>query len=277
MNKEFVLNTKKNEKLRITTYGYENLETAPCLIFVHGFKGFKDWGFWPYSGNHFAEKGFFVLTFNFSHNGVGESLIEFTELDKFANNTFSLELEELNEVIDAYLNNFFGVKNNKQIGIVGHSRGGGDSLIVSSKRKEIKAVVTWAAVANFDRYTKRQAKEWRKNGFFEVLNTRTNQMMRLNVSLLEDIEKNKEDLLNLEKAARNLNKPFLIIHGEQDLSVPIKEGEQIYNWSNKELTEFYKIKASGHTFDITHPFEGSNPKFDSVLEKTLTFFKQHLN
>lgn len=277
MNKEFVLNTKKNEKLRITTYGYENLETAPCLIFVHGFKGFKDWGFWPYSGNHFAEKGFFVLTFNFSHNGVGESLIEFTELDKFANNTFSLELEELNEVIDAYLNNFFGVKNNKQIGIVGHSRGGGDSLIVSSKRKEIKAVVTWAAVANFDRYTKRQAKEWRKNGFFEVLNTRTNQMMRLNVSLLEDIEKNKEDLLNLEKAARNLNKPFLIIHGEQDLSVPIKEGEQIYNWSNKKLTEFYKIKASGHTFDITHPFEGSNPKFDSVLEKTLTFFKQHLN
>lgn len=277
MNKEFVLNTKKNEKLRITTYGYENLEIAPCLIFVHGFKGFKDWGFWPYSGNHFAEKGFFVLTFNFSHNGVGESLIEFTELDKFANNTFSLELEELNEVIDAYLNNFFGVKNNKQIGIVGHSRGGGDSLIVSSKRKEIKAVVTWAAVANFDRYTKRQAKEWRKNGFFEVLNTRTNQMMRLNVSLLEDIEKNKEDLLNLEKAARNLNKPFLIIHGEQDLSVPIKEGEQIYNWSNKELTEFYKIKASGHTFDITHPFEGSNPKFDSVLEKTLTFFKQHLN
>jgi len=277
MNKEFVLNTKKNEKIRITTYGYENLETAPCLIFVHGFKGFKDWGFWPYSGNHFAEKGFFVLTFNFSHNGVGESLIEFTEIDKFANNTFSLELEELNEVIDAYLNNFFGVKNNKQIGIVGHSRGGGDSLIVSSKRKEIKAVVTWAAVANFDRYTKRQAKEWRKNGFFEVLNTRTNQMMRLNVSLLEDIEKNKEDLLNLEKAARNLNKPFLIIHGEQDLSVPIKEGEQIYNWSNKELTEFYKIKASGHTFDITHPFEGSNPKFDSVLEKTLTFFKQHLN
>lgn len=277
MNKEFVLNTKKNEKLRITTYGYENLEIAPCLIFVHGFKGFKDWGFWPYSGNHFAEKGFFVLTFNFSHNGVGESLIEFTELDKFANNTFSLELEELNEVIDAYLNNFFGVKNNKQIGIVGHSRGGGDSLIVSSKRKEIKAVVTWAAVANFDRYTKRQAKEWRKNGFFEVLNTRTNQMMRLNVSLLEDIEKNKEDLLNLEKAARNLNKPFLIIHGEQDLSVPIKEGEQIYNWSNKKLTEFYKIKASGHTFDITHPFEGSNPKFDSVLEKTLTFFKQHLN
>jgi pimeloyl-ACP methyl ester carboxylesterase len=101
--------------------------------------------------------------------------------------------------------------------------------------------------------------------------------MRLNVSLLEDIEQNKNDLLNLEKATTNLNKPFLIIHGEQDLSVKIDEGEQIYNWSEKELTEFYKIKAAGHTFDIVHPFEGSNPKFDSVLQKTFEFFNKHLN
>jgi pimeloyl-ACP methyl ester carboxylesterase len=277
MIKDFVLNTKKNEKIRITTYGYENLETAPCLIFVHGFKGFKDWGFWPYSGNFFAGKGFFVLSFNFSHNGIGDGVSEFTELDKFAKNTFSLELEELNEIIDAYLQNFFGERKSKKIGIIGHSRGGGDALIVSSKRNEIDAVVTWAAVANFNRYTKRQAKEWQRNGFFEVLNTRTNQMMRLNVSLLEDIEKNKTDLLNIEKAANNLNKPLLILHGEQDLTVKIEEGEQIYSWSNKKLTEFHKIKAAGHTFDITHPFEGSNSKFDSVLDKTLNFFKQHLN
>lgn len=277
MNKDFVLNTKNNNKIRITSYGYENIESAPCLIFVHGFKGFKDWGFWPYSGNFFAEKGFFVLTFNFSHNGVGDNLTEFTELDKFANNTFSLELEELNEIIDAYLNNFFGKKGNIQLGIVGHSRGGGDSLLVSSKRKEIVAVALWASVANFERYSKRQAKEWRKNGFFEVLNSRTNQMMRMNVSLLDDIEKNKDGSLNLENAARNLNKPLLIVHGEQDLSVKIEEGERIYNWSNKQLTEFHKIKATGHTFDIVHPFEGSNPKFDSVLECTLNFFNKHLN
>ena len=277
MNKDFVLNTTKNEKIRIASYGYENIESASCLIFVHGFKGFKDWGFWPYSGNYFAGKGFFVLTFNFSHNGIGDNLIEFTEPDKFAKNTFSLELEELNEILDAYLNGYFGAKSNKKIGMIGHSRGGGDSLIVSAKRREIDAVVLWASVANLNRYSERQAKEWRKNGFFEVLNSRTNQLMRLNVSLLEDIEKNKEDLLNLEKAARNLNKPLLIVHSEQDLSVPIQEGEQIYNWSNKDLTELYKIKATGHTFDITHPFKESNRKFDLVIEKTLNFFIKNLN
>lgn len=277
MNKDFVLNTKKNEKIRITSYGYENLESASCLIFVHGFKGFKDWAFWPYSGNYFAERGFFVLTFNFSHNGIGGNLTELSELDKFANNTFSLELEELNEIIDAYLNDFFGNTKNERIGIVGHSRGGGEVLIVSSLRKEINAVTTWAAVENFNRYSERQAKEWRKNGVFEVLNTRTNQMMRLNVSLLEDIENNKDDRLNIAKAVRKLNKPLLMIHGEQDLSVPLKEAENIYYWSNKDLTEFHKIEATGHTFDITHPFESSNRKFDFVLEKTLNFFNKNLN
>jgi len=277
MNKDFVLNTKKSEKIRITSYGYENLESARCLIFVHGFKGFKDWGFWPYSGNYFAEKGFFVLTFNFSHNGIGEKLTEFTELEKFANNTFSLELEELNEIIDAYLNNFFGKSINERIGIVGHSRGGGEALIVASERKEIKSVATWAAVENFNRYSERQAKEWRKNGVFEVLNSRTNQMMKLNISLLDDIEKNKGGLLNIEKAVKKLNKPLLMIHGEQDLAVPLKEAENIYNWSNKDLTEFHKIKATGHTFDVNHPFKGSNRKFDFVLVKTLNFFNKNLN
>jgi dienelactone hydrolase len=277
MNKDFVLITNKKEKIRITTYGYENLASSPCLIFVHGFKGFKDWGFWQYSGNYFADNGYFVLSFNFSHNGIGESSSEFTELDKFAKNTFSLELEELNELIDAYLNLFFGNKSDKMIGIIGHSRGGGDSLLVSSKRKEIGALVLWASVANFNRYSERQIKEWRKNGVFEVLNTRTNQMMKLNVSLLEDIEKNKDDLLNLEKAAMNLNKPMLILHGEQDLAVPIKEAEQICEWSDKSKTEFHKISAAGHTFDVTHPFKGSNPKLEFVLDKTLNFFNKHLN
>jgi pimeloyl-ACP methyl ester carboxylesterase len=277
MNKDFVLNTKKSEKIRISSYGYENLESAQCLIFVHGFKGFKDWGFWPYSGNYFAEKGFFVLTFNFSHNGIGEKLTEFTELEKFANNTFSLELEELNDIIDAYLNNFFGKIKNEQIGIVGHSRGGGEALIIASERKEIKSLATWAAVENFNRYSERQANEWRKNGVFEVLNSRTNQMMKLNISLLDDIEKNKDDRLNVEKAVKKLNKPLLMIHGEQDLAVPLKEAENIYNWSNKDLTEFHKIKATGHTFDVNHPFKGSNRKFDFVLVKTLNFFNKNLN
>ncbi len=274
MKKDFVLDTKKNDKIRITAYGSVS---SPCLIYVHGFKGFKDWGFVPYIGEFFSSRGFFVITFNFSHNGIGENLLEFTELDKFAKNTISLEVEELNEVINAYQNNFFGKNPGSGIGLIGHSRGGAVALLTSAVRKDLTAVAVWASVSKLDRYSERQKKEWREKGVFEVLNTRTNQLMPLNVSLLEDIEKNKNGRLNLELAVKNLNKPLLILHGEQDMTVSLKEGYEIYSWSNKVLTEYYPIEATGHTFNITHPFEGSNSIFDFVLNKTAEFFNKHLN
>jgi len=203
MSDNFILNTQKNNVLRITAYGLEQINKAPCLILVHGFKGFKDWGFFPYTGEYFSNNGFFVLSFNFSHNGIGENLTEFTELDKFAENTLSLELSELNELITAYKEEFFGEIANKGIRLLGHSRGGAISLLCASKNDEVKAVTTWSAVSNINRYTEGQKNEWKKNGFFEVINSRTKQVMRLNVSLLEDIELNKNDSLNIEKAVRN--------------------------------------------------------------------------
>lgn len=276
MSKDFILNTIQNDKFKVSAFGFDNILNAPCLVFVHGFKGFKDWGFGPYLAHNFASKGFFVLTFNFSHNGIGEKLTEFTELDKFAENTFSLEISELSQLIQAYLNNYFGETNNKKLGLLGHSRGGAISLLTGGKFQEIKAVAVWSSVSKLDRYSERQKEKWRQKGVFEVLNSRTKQVMKLNVSLLNDLENNIDGSLNIKKAVENLNKPLLIAHGEQDLAVSIREGEQIFNWSNKNKTEFFRIKAAGHTFDIKHPFEGSNDKFETLLNKTEKFFIKNL-
>ena len=276
MSKDFVLITQNGDKLQTTTFGEANLKLSPCIILVHGFKGFKDWGFCPYVGEYFSKRNYFVITFNFSHNGIGENLTEFSELEKFAENTFSLEISELLELVDAYKNNFFGEVKNQSIGFLGHSRGGGISILAAKQKPEINAVAIWSSVSSFDRYSKRQKEEWRKKGVFEVLNTRTKQVMKLNISLLDDLEKNKDNTLNIEKAVKDLSRPLFIAHGEQDLAVPINEAEKIYNWSNKELTEFIKIPISGHTFDAKHPFEGSNLKFDFLLRKTEEFFNNNL-
>ncbi len=277
MSKDFILNTEKQDTLRITAYGVENLRLSPCLIFVHGFKGFKDWGFGPYIGNYFSSKGFFVLSFNFSHNGIGESLTEFDELDRFAENTFSLEMDELSQLIDAYFNGFFGGTSNDRLGLLGHSRGGGISLLTANRKAEVKAAAVWSTVSTFDRYSARQKEAWRKKGVFEVMNTRTKQKMKLNVSLLDDLEENKQDKLNIKKAVRELRKPLLIVHGEQDLAVPVKEAEELYSLADKDLSELYLVPSTGHTFDIKHPFEGTNEKFESILEKTFQFFNQNFN
>lgn len=277
MSKDFILTTEKQDTLRITAYGVENLRLSPCLLFVHGFKGFKDWGFGPYIGNYFSSKGFFVLSFNFSHNGVGASLTEFDELDRFAENTFSLEMDELSQLIDAYFKGFFGGTSNDKLGLLGHSRGGGISLLTARQKPEVKAVAVWSSVSTFDRYSSRQKDSWRKKDAFEVMNSRTKQKMRLNVSLLNDLEANKDDKLNIKKAVRELKKPLLIVHGEQDLAVPVSEAEDLYSLANKDLSELFVVPSTGHTFDIKHPFEGTNVKFESILEKTFQFFNQYLN
>ena len=165
MSKDFVLNTTGNDKLRITVYGEKNLGSSACIILVHGFKGFKNWGFCPYIGDYLSRRNFFVITFNFSHNGIGENLTEFTEPEKFAENTFSLEIFELSEIIEAYKNSFFGHSNNQPDGLLGHSRGGGISLLTSNQNKDIRAVAVWASVSDFDRYSERQKEAWKKKEF----------------------------------------------------------------------------------------------------------------
>ena len=270
--KEFSLAAGDTDLIRITGYGLENISSKACLIFVHGFKGFKDWGFGPYLARYFADKGLCVLTFNFSHNGIGDNPLEFSEIDKFASNTYSREVAELSAVVEAYKVGFFGAPpvSPKPV-LLGHSRGGAIALLTAARKPEVKAVALWASVSKLDRYSKRQKTEWRKRGFMEVRNQRTGQVMRLNASLLEDLEENSGDLLNIKKAVETLDRPLLIAHGDQDLAVQLKEGEELYSWSDKSKTEFFKLYATGHTFDVKHPFEGSNEKFERLLKKTYDF------
>jgi pimeloyl-ACP methyl ester carboxylesterase len=277
MIKNLNFTASDGEKISITTYLNESRFSGNSIIFVHGFKGFKDWGFGPYLADYLANKGFFTITFNFSHNGIGENISEFSELDKFSKNTFSREVRELNEIITAFGNNFFDIGSKGKLGLIGHSRGGAISILTAAQRNDVNAVALWASISKLDRYSERQKIEWRKKGVFEVLNTRTNQVMRLGIDLLDDIEKNSNSSLSIEKAVKNLNKPLLIAHGDQDLAIKINEAEEIYGWADKSKTEFFKLFGTGHTFDIVHPFAGSNEKFEKLLNKTSLFFKNNFN
>ncbi len=276
MKQDISYQATDGETIHATLFGQENLGSGPCIVFVHGFKGFKDWGFWPYMGELFAQRGYVALSFNFSHNGVGESLTEFDELDRFAENTLSREVRELSEIIDACRDGVFGDIAGRKIGLLGHSRGGGIALATARMKREVAAVALWSSVSTFDRYTDHQRAEWKSVGYVEAVNQRTKQVMRLNSTLLDDLDRHKDDLLNLEKAARDLNRPLMIAHGEQDLSVKPSEGEQLFGWADENLTELHLIPKTGHTFGIVHPFVGTTAEFDLLLDMTDSFFARSL-
>lgn len=249
----------------------------PLLIFSHGFKGFKDWGGFPYMMKNISSNGYTAVSFNFSCNGTDkEHPAEFSRLDLFAQNTFSRELDDLQTVLDYFYNSAdqYNIDINK-ITLMGHSRGGGISIIKAGEDKRIKALITLSSVFYFDRYSEEHKRKWKETGYFEVLNTRTNQMMRMNSTLLEDLEQNKQRL-NIISAVRNLKIPYLIVHGKEDLSVRFSEAEELYKNSNKHFTEMFAVDNTGHTFGTVHPFTGTTKAFKTVIDKIISFLKGNL-
>jgi pimeloyl-ACP methyl ester carboxylesterase len=156
----------------------ENFKDAPLVIFVHGFKGFKDWGTHNLVARHFAENGFRFLKFNFSHNGTTPAKpLDFADLIAFADNTFSIELEDLNAVIDFACNGMV-IPRTQSVFLIGHSMGGGISIIKTAEDKRIKKLVTMASISGFRNLWQKQAEtQWRLQGIMYMLNSRTNQQM----------------------------------------------------------------------------------------------------
>ncbi|MEO8664311.1 MAG: alpha/beta hydrolase [Ignavibacteria bacterium] len=262
-----------NTDLRFDPYE----KNLPLVIFCHGFKGFKDWGGFPYMLDKIAEESNFAVSFNFSYNGVGDIESEhsdFTRLELFAKNTFSRELDDLGNVIDYLFENKekynYDVNN---ITLIGHSRGGGIAVLKAAEDPRITKLIVLASVNSFDRYSEVLKSKWKEAGFFEVLNSRTNQMMRMNYSLIEDLEKNK-DRLDIQKAITKINIPSLIIHGTQDITVDYSNGEDLYARSNKDRTKLFLIENTGHTFGAVQPFEGTTKAWEEVITLILDFIKK---
>ncbi len=276
MKTDFIHYTSEDNLLRISMYG--EFGDRPCLLYVHGLKGFKDWGFVPYAGEYFAKRGMTFIAFNFSHNGVGEDLMTFTEEEKFSRNTFSLEVSEVREVVRLIMHtDFFGdYLVSHELGIIGHSRGGGIALLAASQSPDIKAAATWASVSTFDRWDKKTRQAWKKKGYHEVVNSRTGQVLHMGLGMLADVEKNSKSTLNVLEAAKNLQKPLLLLHGSDDEAVPYYEVETLNIYADTALTQMKLIPGSGHTFGAKHPFEGSNPALELLLGHTLDFFQAEL-
>jgi dipeptidyl aminopeptidase/acylaminoacyl peptidase len=250
----------------------------PVAIFVHGFKAFKDWGWGPYIGEQLARQGFYAVAFNFSHNGVEGDGQEFTRLDRFARNTYSREVRELGKIVDAVADGRLPEADRadrERIGLLGHSRGGGIAILEASRDPRARAVVVWGAVPDFNRYTERQKGEWRRKGFIESKNMRTGQMMRLDLTLLEDLERNGDDL-DITSAASKLARPLLIVHGEQDLTIRIEEGERLAAAADPSRTRFIRIPRTAHTLGTVHPFAGTTDQLEYAIDQSISFLRMNL-
>jgi len=247
------------------------------VIFMHGFKGFKDWGCWHLVAQEFASHGFSFLKMNFSHNSTSPAhLHEFVDLEAFGLNNYIIELDDLENVIQFLTSQpiIQGLTlNPNNIFLIGHSRGAAIALIGAQEQKNIKAIASWAGVTDLLSWTSKfNNGNWEKDGAIYIENARTKQKMPLYYQLYETTIQNN-DRLNIEHLVRNTKIPVTAFHGTKDEALPIDMINNLKLWAPG--TKVYLIEGANHVFGGSHPY--TNPKLPphlfQVVQDTIAFFK----
>jgi dienelactone hydrolase len=238
----------------------------PAVVVLHGFKGFKDWGMFPPVSERLARAGFTAVTPNLSGSGVDDQG-DFVYPDRFGHNTFSAELEDLRRVIDALLRGELGVPSPPSLGLMGHSRGGGISILQTARDPRVRALVTWSAISTIERWPVEQRAGWRKAGVLETKNMRTGQILPLYTGILDEVDTRPSDL-DIQAAASRITVPWLLAHGAADESVSLQEARTLQACAGPRV-RFLPIEDAGHTYGAVHPWKGMTPALDTLFDASL--------
>lgn len=268
---------KENRIIRGDVRLKKQHQPAPVIFICHGFKGFKDWGFFPVLAEKLTEAGFVTVTFNFSMNGIGKDLKNFTELDKFSLNTFSREQEDLSFLINKVIAGDFPFSeaiNHHQIGLMGHSRGGGNSLIYALDHPgQIKAVSIWNSIHRVDFFAPELIDDIEHKGVGYITNARTGQLLPVRREVIEDIKQNKERF-SIKQRLPDLHIPLLIVQGTEDLPGLFEGAGEMADLAPEATLRI--IKGANHTMGAVHPFEKMTPQLEEAIQATSSFFQEHL-
>ena len=244
----------ENGRATLLDYQYEATnQKLPVVVFCHGYKGFKDWGAWSLMGSAFAKAGFLFVKFNYSHNGgTVEEPIDFPDLDAFSKNNYSIEVRETKIVLDWIENTDLPVDKTK-INLIGHSRAGGITTIVTANDHRVSKLITLAGVADYaERFPSGKAlEEWKEKGVMYVKNGRTKQDMPHLYQFFEDF-KNNEEALTILKQAQKIKQPHLILHGDNDDAVHVNDAHKLYEASPNSQLKL--IRDANHVFGASHPW-----------------------
>lgn len=276
VNKNIILSNPDTKQFLVDEFYPESQDKLPLVVFVHGYKGYKDWGTWDLMAEKFAKSGFFFVKFNMSHNGTTvENPLEFVDLEAFGQNNYTKELSDLGIILDHYYDDPKIDQNN--VILIGHSRGGGISIIKTVEDERINTLITLASIDTLDRFPKNDAFEnWKSKGFYTIVNARTRQEMPHYFQFYEDYEKNIHRF-DVERAMEMIKANVLIIHGTKDDAVSDKSAEHLHLLNPN--SELFLVENANHTFGGKEPWEASIlPKdLDLVIEKCIDFIHKKIN
>ncbi len=246
---------------------------GPPVVMAHGFLGFKDWAFFPWLAQFFADAGLPVVRFNFSGSGMGPQIDgPFENLEAFQQDTISKQVEDLRAVIACVIQGKLkpDLKAQDKVLLWGHSRGGAVCFLAAGNSPHIQGIATWATIARVNRYLYEAKQAWRKQGFNAVESSRTGQLLKSSVDFLEDAEKWGRQG-DVPTYLYNLKIPVFLLHGSEDTSVSPDESESLA--AVHPPAQLAILAGANHKFNTDHPFTRPPAVLVEAAERTVEFYK----
>jgi hypothetical protein len=174
----------------------------------------------------------------------------------------------MNEIADPYIDR-------NKIYLLGHSRGGSNSILKASMNEKVKKLVTWAAFNDYVKTWQRfyNMSEWKEKGVIFRDNKLTGEPMPLYYSLYLNYLKNEKDY-NLKSAIKRLQIPFLAIHGMDDEYISYEEVLEMKRWNSNVV--FDLMPYCNHNFGGYHRYEKNTLPEDTLIacDETIKFFNK---
>lgn len=243
---------------------------ARTIVFIPGFKGFKDWGGWPWFCRELAGGGHRVVRINPSMCGVGESLDSFDQPERFARQTLGHDIEDVQRLMRHTEIPASGVL------LLGHSRGGLVASLAAPLCGAVEGVITMGTPDSLVRLTEAEVLQWQERGVRDVINGRTGEVLHQNVSVLEDYQQRQKDY-DAPAALKVAGIPVLAFHGDADEAVESDCARQLLSQVDPDLASRVLVEGAGHTFGLVHPFAGPHPHASQVVEEILRWIGEELS
>ncbi len=258
----------------------ESAGPQPLLLVCHGFKGYKDYGFFPHLTARLAETGLAAIRFNFSHSGIDDDPSTFGRPDLFERDSWSRQLVDVQAVLGAARAGELPGSERidpTRVALLGHSRGGVTVMLTAGAEpidETVKAVISIAAPASADNLGRVQKWTIRRKGYIASPSSRTGQELRIGRNWLDDIEQNRQRL-DLPAAVGRIRAPLLLVHGSADASVPVACAEELARCYSG-VADRLILDGVNHTLNCANPFTDPSPALEQVILLAGTFLHEHL-
>jgi pimeloyl-ACP methyl ester carboxylesterase len=238
------------------------------IIIVHGFKGYKDYGLFPWLATRLCESGHIVHRINLSHSGMSHGHGDFNDA-VFVRDTWSRGVEDITLLLQAIDRGVLAGQDSGAV-LLGHSRGGATCLLAAGRHRDEEAygrlvgAVSLSSPACLGRMPDESAELLLTKGSLPTPSSRTGQTLHVGACWLQEQLDDPAGHDLLAQVAK-VRLPVGLLHGGDDPTVPAKDAVTIAQ-ANPPRVRVHIVDEGDHVFNTPNPFDPNGDPSPQVAE-----------